>query len=83
MKLKTLPVPIFLIFYVELRTLMVELELTIIPMTPKASNIEVRRLATKYSGGSMTKYLETLNPFLLKNTISKKLKRIFSLGSPG
>ena len=31
----------------------------------------------------MTKYLETLNPFLLKKTISKKLKRIFSLGSPG
>lgn len=32
---------------------------------------------------AMTKYLETLNPFLLKKTISKKLKRIFSLGSPG
>jgi len=52
------------------------------PKTPYQRILESPHipLTTK---NAMTKYLETLNPFLLKKTIEEKLKKIFSLCSSG
>jgi hypothetical protein len=52
------------------------------PKTPHQRVFESPHISQKMKN-AMTKYLETLNPFLLKKTIEEKLKKIFSLTSSG
>jgi hypothetical protein len=47
------------------------------PKTPYQRILEAPHIPQE-TKNAMTKYLETLNPFLLKKIISEKLKRIFS-----
>lgn len=52
------------------------------PKTPYQRVLESPYIA-QVTKNAMTKYLETLNPFLLKKVIEEKLKRISSLYSSG
>ena len=52
------------------------------PKTPYQRVIESPHIPQE-TKNAMTKYLETLNPFLLRKAIEEKLKRIFSLSSSG
>lgn len=52
------------------------------PKTPYQRVLESPHIPQK-TKNAMTKYLETLNPFLLKKTIEEKLKKIFSFYSSG
>jgi hypothetical protein len=52
------------------------------PKTPYQRVLESPNIPQE-TKNAMTKYLETLNPFLLKKTIEEKLKKIFSLSSYG
>ena len=53
-----------------------------VPKTPYQRVIESPHIPQK-TKDAMTKYLETLNPFLLKKALEEKLKKIFSLSSSG
>jgi hypothetical protein len=52
------------------------------PKTPYQRVLESPHIP-KETKTAMSKYLETLNPFLLKKTIEEKLKKIFTLSSSG
>jgi hypothetical protein len=51
-----------------------------VPKTPYQRVLESPHIPQK-TKDAMTKYLETLNPFLLKKALEEKLKKIFSLSS--
>jgi len=53
-----------------------------VPKTPYQRVVESPYIPQK-TKDAMTKYLETLNPFLLKKALQEKLKKIFSLSSSG
>ena len=53
-----------------------------VPKTPYQRVVESPHIPQK-TKDAMTKYLETLNPFLLKKALEEKLKKIFSLSSSG
>ncbi len=53
-----------------------------VPKTPYQRVVESPYIPQK-TKDAMTKYLETLNPFLLKKALEEKLKKIFSLSSSG
>ena len=53
-----------------------------VPKTPCQRVVESPYIPQK-TKDAMTKYLETLNPFLLKKALQEKLKKIFSLSSSG
>ena len=53
-----------------------------VPKTPYQRVVESPHIPQK-TKDAMTKYLETLNPFLLKKALQEKLKKIFSLSSSG
>jgi len=53
-----------------------------VPKTPYQRVVESPYIPQK-TKDAMTKYLETLNPFLLKKAFQEKLKKIFSLSSSG